>query len=69
MDNSSQHLVVTIGEVHPFPSAKCNVSQTLKILEEAAEVFCAWQDYDGNVSSRLVKYFHNFLMLHISILC
>lgn len=46
MDNSSKHLVVTIGEVHPFPDAKCNIEQALKILEEAAEVFCAWQDYD-----------------------
>lgn len=54
MGNNEVHLV-TIGEVHPFPNAKCNMEQALKILEESAEVFCSWQDYDKSVNSLLVS--------------
>ena len=37
---------VLIGEIHPFPNAKCDSEQAAKILEEAAEVFASWQGYD-----------------------
>lgn len=37
---------VLIGEAHPLSNAKCDNEQAAKILEEAAEVFCAWRDYD-----------------------
>ena len=33
-------------EITPFPNAEANREQVLKILEEAAEVFSAWEDYD-----------------------
>lgn len=37
---------VNIGEVATFPGAKADKAQALKVLEEAAEVFGAWQVYD-----------------------
>ena len=46
---------VSIGEVATFPGAKADKAQALKVLEEAAEVFGAWQafnaDQDGNTSA------------------
>lgn len=44
---------VSIGEVATFPGAKADKAQALKVLEEAAEVFGAWQALDtGECSSR-----------------
>lgn len=37
---------VNIGEVATFPGAKADKAQALKVLEEAAEVFGAWQEAD-----------------------
>lgn len=37
---------VDIGKVATFPGAKADKAQALKVLEEAAEVFGAWQAYD-----------------------
>lgn len=37
---------VDIGEVATFPGAKADKAQALKVLEEAAEVFGAWQEAD-----------------------
>lgn len=37
---------VSIGEVATFPGAKADKAQALKVLEEAAEVFGAWQQFD-----------------------
>lgn len=46
---------VNVGEVATFPGAKAGKAQALKVLEEAAEVFGAWQafnaDQDGNTSA------------------
>lgn len=43
---------VNIGEVAIFPGAKADKAQALKVLEEAAEVFGAWQQFDtGECSS------------------
>lgn len=39
---------VKIGEVATFPDAKADKAQALKVLEEAAEVFGAWQVYDDS---------------------
>lgn len=38
---------IYIGEVETFRSVYPNKEQALKVLEEAAEVFGAWQDLDG----------------------
>lgn len=46
---------VNIGEVATFPDAKADKAQALKVLEEAAEVFGAWQagyDHDHPNPSR-----------------
>lgn len=43
---------VNIGEVATFPAVKADKAQALKVLEEAAEVFGAWQALDtGECSS------------------
>ena len=38
--------MVRIGEVATFPGVKPDKEQAKKVLEEAAEMFGAWQDYD-----------------------
>ncbi|ANE22571.1 hypothetical protein AAY81_04900 [Denitrobacterium detoxificans] len=40
-------MIVNIGEVATFPSAEANREQSAKVLEEAAEVFAAWQQFDA----------------------
>lgn len=46
---------VNIGKVATFPGVMAGKAQALKVLEEAAEVFGAWQafnaDQDGNTSA------------------
>lgn len=37
---------VKIGEIKPFPNIKPDKAQALKILEESAEVFGAWQNWE-----------------------
>ena len=48
-----------IGEVKPFPNAKPDKAQALKPLEEAAEVYGAWQAWRDSTAelpeSRLVS--------------
>ena len=39
---------VNIGEVTTFANPKADKAQVLKVLEESAEVFSAWEDYDRN---------------------
>lgn len=45
-DDKSAGRSVSIGEVATFPGAKADKAQALKVLEEAAEVFGAWQEAD-----------------------
>lgn len=40
-------MAVEIGTVQTFPDVKPDKAQALKVLEEAAEVFGAWQQWDG----------------------
>lgn len=40
-------MIVSIGDVATFPSAEANQEQSAKVLEEAAEVFAAWQQFDA----------------------
>lgn len=35
-----------VGDVIPFPCAEPDKAQAVKVLEEAAEVFGAWQQWD-----------------------
>lgn len=45
-DDKSAGRSVNIGEVATFPGVKPDKAQALKVLEEAAEVFGAWQAFD-----------------------
>ena len=47
---------VKIGEVATFPDAKADTAQALKVLEEAAEVFGAWQQFDDGEKSALSRW-------------
>lgn len=40
---------VRIGSVRCFDSVEADKAQALKVLEEAAEVFGAWQFWEGHV--------------------
>lgn len=40
-------MAVEIGTVQTFSGVKADKAQVLKVLEEAAEVFGAWQLWDG----------------------
>lgn len=39
-------MAVNIGAVETFKDVECDKAQCVKILEEASEVFGAWQDWD-----------------------
>lgn len=47
---------VSIGEVATFPGAKADKAQALKVLEEAAEVFGAWQQFEDGESPSLSRW-------------
>lgn len=47
---------VSIGDVATFPGAKADKAQALKVLEEAAEVFGAWQQFDDGKSPALSRW-------------
>ena len=47
---------VNIGEVATFPGVKADKAQALKVLEEAAEVFGAWQQFDDCQSPALSRW-------------
>nr|AHF24263.1 hypothetical protein [uncultured bacterium Contig1770] len=44
-------MIVNIGEVATFPNPRADYDQAVKILEEAAEVFAAWQRFDSMTRS------------------
>lgn len=39
---------IKLDSVRAFPDARANKEQAVKVLEEAAEVFGAWQVYDSD---------------------
>lgn len=43
-----------IGDVRTFPSPKPNKEQVVKILEEAAEVYSAWEDWNDPKAKRRI---------------
>ena len=55
--------VVVIGEVKAFPNAKADKEQALKVLEEAAEVFGAWQRHNLTNNE---SYTRNTLLMEIA---
>lgn len=46
---------VRVGYVAPFATAKPDKAQALKVLEEAAEVFGAWQLWDGGPGCKSIN--------------
>ena len=55
-DDKSAGRSVSIGEVATFPGVKADKAQALKVLEEAAEVFGAWQQFDDGESPALSRW-------------
>ena len=55
-DGKSAGGQVNIGEVATFPGARADKAQALKVLEEAAEVFGAWQQFDDGEKSALSRW-------------
>lgn len=50
-------MAIKIGEVHTFPNPECSKAQVVKILEESAEVFSAfekWQILDTGTAQRRI---------------
>lgn len=43
-----------IGEVRTFPDPKPNKAQVVKILEEAAEIYSAWEDWSTPEAKRRI---------------
>lgn len=44
---------VHVGDVYTVQGARADKAQALKILEEAAEVFSAWENYEHDSSSSI----------------
>ena len=40
---------IKIGDVRTFPNAAVNKEQALKVLEEAAEVYSAWENLSNDI--------------------
>ena len=43
-------MTVYIGEIETFPSARADKAQVLKILEECAEVYAAWEEFENSAN-------------------
>lgn len=50
-------MTVRIGKVETFPDVKPSKEQALKVMEEAAEVFGAWQAWDTCVEAETIGNF------------
>lgn len=48
-------MAVYIGNVETFPNVEPNKAQALKVLEESAEVFGAWQIWNDDNSSHFER--------------
>lgn len=50
-------MIVEIGSVRAFPDVRPDKAQALKVVEEAAEVYAAWQDWNDNENKELMEAF------------
>lgn len=58
---------INVGMVKPFPNVKTTKEQALKVLEEAAEVFGAWQEKQNDANTcREVDYLNDSLLCEIA---
>lgn len=46
-------MIVEIGSVRAFPDVRPDKAQALKVVEEAAEVYAAWQDWNATGDEEL----------------
>lgn len=56
MKNDPEPKPVHVGDVKPFPNVKPDKAQALKVLEEAAEVFSAWQRWNDPLKNEDFKH-------------
>lgn len=52
-------MIVEIGSVRAFPDVRPDKSQALKVVEEAAEVYAAWQDFSSTEDEELEAFVLN----------
>ena len=50
-------MIVEIGSVRAFPDVRPDKAQALKVVEEAAEVYAAWQDWSSTEDKELMEAF------------
>lgn len=54
-------MIVEIGSVRAFPDVRPDKAQALKVVEEAAEVYAAWQDWSSTEDEELEAFVLNEL--------
>lgn len=54
-------MIVEIGSVRAFPDVRPDKAQALKVVEEAAEVYAAWQDWSSTEDEELEAFVVNEL--------
>ncbi len=54
-------MIVEIGSVRAFPDVRPDKAQALKVVEEAAEVYAAWQDFSSTEDDELEAFVLNEL--------
>ena len=52
-------MIVEIGSVRAFPDVRPDKAQALKVVEEAAEVYAAWQDWSSTEDEELEAFVMN----------
>lgn len=52
-------MIVEIGSVRAFPDVRPDKAQALKVVEEAAEVYAAWQDWNSTEDEELEAFVLN----------
>lgn len=52
-------MIVEIGSVRAFPDVRPDKAQALKVVEEAAEVYAAWQDFSSTEDEELEAFVLN----------
>lgn len=50
-------MIVEIGSVRAFPDVRPDKAQALKVVEEAAEVYAAWQNWSRTKNKELMEAF------------
>lgn len=54
-------MIVEIGSVRAFPDVRPDKAQAIKVVEEAAEVYAAWQDFSSTEDEEMEAFVLNEL--------